>query len=206
MVEQFINHKNLSIPLILLILFPLVTPALSASDFPPVTSKRWTNKYDRYFRKYTKRYFGPGFEWRWFKAQGIAESNLNNEAESWVNAKGIMQIMPKTFHEIKKKNPSLVDIDEPRWNIAAGIYYDHQLYQKWKAERPLRDRMFFAFGSYNAGFGTIVRAQRICEKVGLNENLWRSIESVAPKVRGWRHRETVGYINKISTMMSPIIE
>jgi membrane-bound lytic murein transglycosylase F len=206
MVEQFINHKNFSIPLILLILLLLLTSAVSASDFPPVTSKNWTNKYNRYFRKYSKRYFGPGFEWRWFKAQAIAESNLNNEAKSWVNAKGIMQIMPKTFHEIKKRNPSFVDIDEPRWNIAAGIYYDRQLYQKWKAERPLRDRMFFAFGSYNAGFGTIVRAQKICEKVGLNENLWRSIEKVAPKVRGWRHRQTVEYINKISTMMSPITE
>jgi len=99
-----------------------------------VTSKSWTNKYDGYFKKYTKRYFGPGFEWRWFKAQGIAESNLNNEAESWVNARGIMQIIPKTFHEIKKKKPSFVDVNEPRWNIAAGIYYDYQLYQKWKAE------------------------------------------------------------------------
>jgi hypothetical protein len=36
------------------------------------------------------------------------------------------------INEIKKKNPSLIDIDEPRWNIAAGIYYDHQLYRKFK--------------------------------------------------------------------------
>jgi membrane-bound lytic murein transglycosylase F len=206
MIGQFISYKNFAIPLVLLIFFLLARSALSASDFPPVTSKRWTNKYDRYFKKYTKRNFGPGFEWRWFKAQGIAESHLNNEAESWVNAKGIMQIMPKTFREIKRRNPSFVDIDEPRWNIAAGIYYDHQLYQKWKAERSLKDRMFFAFGSYNAGFQTIVKAQKVCKRVGLNENLWRNIKSVAPRVRGWRHRETVGYIDKINKMMNPIIE
>lgn len=206
MIGQFLNDKNRSIPLVLFTLLLLVTSTVSASDFPPVTSKRWTNKYDRYFRKYTKRFFGPGFEWKWFKAQAIAESNLNNEARSWVNAKGIMQIMPKTFHEIKKKNPSFVDIDEPRWNIAAGIYYDRQLYQKWKAERPLNDRMFFTFGSYNAGFRTIVKAQKVCKKIGLNENIWESIESVAPKVRDWRHRETLGYVDKISTMMSSIID
>ena len=206
MIGKFLNNKNLPIPLVLLTLLLLMTSIVSASDFPPVTSKRWTSKYDRYFRKYTKRFFGAGFEWKWFKAQAIAESNLNNEARSWVNAKGIMQIMPKTFHEIKKKNPSFVDIDEPRWNIAAGIYYDHQLYQKWKAERPLKDRIFFTFGSYNAGFRTIVKAQRVCKKVGLNENLWGSIKSIAPKVRGWRHRETLGYVDKISKMMSPIIE
>ena len=206
MIGQILSHKNILISLILLTLLLFSASTVSASDFPPVTSNRWTNKYDRYFRKYTKRFFGPGFEWKWFKAQAIAESNLNNEAKSWVNAKGIMQIMPKTFHEIKKKNPSFVDIDEPRWNIAAGIYYDQQLYQKWKAKRPLKDRIFFTFGSYNAGFRTIVKAQKVCKKVGLNENLWPSIKSVAPKVRGWRHRETLGYVNKISEMMSPIIE
>jgi len=66
--------------------------------------------------------------------------------------------------------------------------------------------MFFAFGSYNGGFRTIVRAQKLCKKVGLNENLWRSIKSMAPKVRGWRHRETVGYVDKISEMMNPIVD
>jgi len=172
-----------------------------AEEFPKITSKKWTSKYDRYFRKYTKRYFGAGFNWKWFKAQAIAESNLKHNAKSWVNAKGIMQIMPKTFHEIKKKNPSFVDINEPRWNIAAGIYYDRQLYQKWKARRPFRDKISFTFASYNAGFRNIVKAQKVCKKHGLNENLWHNIKSVAPKVGGWRHRETLGYIEKITDMM-----
>ena len=30
-------------------------------------------KYDQYFSKYSKRYFGPGFDWHLFKAQAIAE-------------------------------------------------------------------------------------------------------------------------------------
>lgn len=75
-----------------------------------------------------------------------------------------------------------------------------------KAERPLNDRMFFTFGSYNAGFRTIVRAQEVCEEIGLNENLWRSIKTVAPKVPGWRHRETVGYVDKIDEMLHPILK
>jgi len=175
--------------------------AVSAEDFPEVDSKHWTNKYDRYFRKYTKRYFGPGFEWKWFKAQAIAESNLNHNAKSWVNAKGIMQIMPRTFNEIKKKNPSFVDINEPRWNIAAGVYYDKQLYKKWKAPRPFNDRMSFTFASYNAGLNTVLKAQKVCKETGLNENLWHNISTVAPKVPRWRHKETLGYIDKINKMM-----
>ncbi len=189
--------KSLIVPIILLIM----ATSASAKEFPKVTSKHWTNKYDRYFRKYTKRNFGPGFNWKWFKAQAIAESGLNQNARSWVNAKGIMQIMPKTFDEIKKKKPSFVDIDEPRWNIAAGIYYNRQMYKKWKARRPFRDRMSFTFGSYNAGLNTILKAQRVSIKHGLNENLWQSIKSIAPKVRRWRYKETLSYVDKIFDMM-----
>jgi len=179
----------------------LLTPIVSADELPKVTSKHWTNKYDRYFKKYTKRYFGPGFDWKWFKAQAIAESNLHHNAKSWVNAKGIMQIMPATFQEIKGKNPHLGDINQPRWNIAAGIYYDQQLYFKWKAERPFNDRMCFTFGSYNAGFRNMVKAQKVCKKNGMNENLWKNIKSIASKVSGWRHKETLAYVRKIFSMM-----
>ena len=175
--------------------------AAIADEFPKVGSKHWTKKYDGYFRKYTKRYFGPGFDWKWFKAQAVAESNLNHKAKSWVNAKGIMQLMPRTFNEIKKKNPSFIDINEPRWNIAAGIYYDKQIYKKWKAPRPFVDRMNFTFAGYNAGFRTIVRAQEKCEQNGLNENLWKNIKIIAPKIRAWRHAETLGYVSKINSMM-----
>ena len=186
---------------ILIVIFPLIASVASLAAFPKVDSKKWTNKYDVYFKKYTKRYFGPGFDWKWFKGQAIAESNLKHDAKSWVNAKGIMQIMPRTFHEIKKKNPSFVDINEPRWNIAAGIYYDRQLFRKWKAKRPLDDKMNFTFASYNAGFRTIVKAQKVCKKLGLNENLWHNIKKIAPTVRGWRHEETLGYVEKINMMM-----
>ena len=92
--------------------------------------KSWSTKYDTHFRKYAKRYFGPNVDWRWFKAQGIAESALQHKARSAVGAKGVMQIMPATFAEIRKKNPQFVNINEPRWNIAAGIYYDRYLYKK----------------------------------------------------------------------------
>jgi soluble lytic murein transglycosylase-like protein len=193
--------KILKCFLVMVFLTSISTNLYAQEGFPKVTSRKWTTKYDQYFRKYTKRYFGAGFDWKWFKAQAIAESNLRHDAKSWVNARGIMQIMPRTFHEIKKKNPSFVDINEPRWNIAAGIYYDSHLFKKWKAKRPLDDKINFTFASYNAGFRNIVKAQKVCKKHGLNENLWYSIKQIAPKVSGWRHEETVGYVEKINTMM-----
>jgi hypothetical protein len=63
------------------------------------------------------------------------------------------------------------------------------------------DKMNFTFASYNAGFRTIVKAQNLCKKQGLNENLWQNIKRIAPRVRAWRHEETLGYVEKINTMM-----
>lgn len=155
-------------------------------------------KYDTYFSKYSKRYFGPNFDWHYFKAQAIAESRLKAEAKSRVGALGLMQIMPKTFKEIARKNPSIKGTrEQPRWNIAAGIYYDREIWNTWKAERPFEDRLNFMFGSYNAGKGNILKAQKIANKEGLDANLWESIELTLGEVTGGRSAETIGYIKKI---------
>ena len=154
--------------------------------------------FDHYFSKYSKRYFGPAFDWKLFKAQAVAESRLNSKAKSHVGAKGIMQIMPKTFQEIKRKHPAIKGSDlQPRWNIAAGIYYNRSIWKLWRADRTFRDRLDFMFGSYNAGKGNILKAQKIAEKRNLNPNQWGSIEKTLPKITGKHSKETINYVQKI---------
>ncbi|MBI9086935.1 MAG: transglycosylase SLT domain-containing protein [Desulfobacterales bacterium] len=158
-------------------------------------------KFDPYFSKYTKRFFGPAFDWRFFKAQAVAESRLEPEARSRVGAAGVMQIMPRTFEEISKKYPLIKGTRmQPRWNIAAGIYYDRQLWKFWKSKRPFTDRINFMLGSYNAGKGNILKAQKKAKKRGMAPNMWASIERSLPLVTGKRSRETLGYIKKIETI------
>jgi len=155
-------------------------------------------KYDKYFSKYSKRYFGPGFDWHYFKAQAVAESMLQADARSRVGAEGVMQIMPRTFEEITRKNPGIKGTrKQPRWNIAAGIYYNRMIWNLWKAERSYMDRINFMFGSYNAGKGNIIKAQKIAKNKGLNPNMWESIQSTLPDVTGKNSEETIGYVNKI---------
>jgi len=178
----------------------VVILAIISSPLPSSAFERYNGvkKFDPYFSKYTKRYFGPGFNWRIFKAQAVAESRLKAAATSRVGAMGIMQIMPRTFKEILKKNPTIKGTRaQPRWNIAAGIYYDRQLWNTWKARRPFQDRLNFMFGSYNAGKMNIIKAQKLAEKSGRNPNLWPAIESELPEVTGKNSRETIGYVNKI---------
>lgn len=134
--------------------------------------QRWTRKYDHHFQKYSKHYFGIGFDWTWFKAQAIAESRLDPGARSRVGARGLMQIMPATFGEIRRANPHFDDIRSPKWNIAAGIYYNRYLYQRWDRFRN-SNRLLVTFASYNAGLGGIRSAIRKARK----------------PVQGWHHVE-----------------
>lgn len=158
---------------------------------------RQADRYDDTFRKYSKRYFGPTFDWRQFKAQGLAESNLDPGAKSWVGARGIMQLMPSTYRDVQTRNPSLRQIDDPEWNIAAGIYYDRQLWRLWESDSVSTDRLPFTFASYNAGRVTIMRAQDTARTQALDHRIWKSIEMVAPRLKRWRHTETLDYVRRI---------
>lgn len=170
----------------------IALPQITAARVPLERVDEWDKAYDAWFRKYTKRYFGPNFDWRWFKSQGIAESGLDPDATSKAGARGLMQIMPNTFKEIRKQNAHFHATNEPRWNIAAGIYYDRQLYNKWKTPPAGTERLLFSFGSYNAGYGNIVKAfKRAPDKTGS----WHKIRRYVPP-------QTQHYVSRIQNLMS----
>jgi soluble lytic murein transglycosylase-like protein len=178
------------LPALLCLLLCLPRPGHAAAPLQQVDE--WSRDYDAHFRKYTKRYFGPHIDWRWFKAQGIAESGLEPDVASAAGARGVMQIMPDTYQEIRKQNPHFLDVHQPRWNIAAGIYYDRQLYDKWRTPPPGEERLFFAFGSYNAGYGRIYQAFRqVPEEAGL----WHAVTPYVPP-------QTRHYVSRIQRLMT----
>ncbi|MEJ2308851.1 MAG: transglycosylase SLT domain-containing protein [Gammaproteobacteria bacterium] len=181
-------------PAALLVLSLIPAVALAMKD-PPVDDAHWSKKYDGMFRKYAKHYFGPHVDWKWFKAQAIAESNLKPAARSPTGAVGIMQILPSTFREIKKQNPYVLDIRTPRWNIAAGIYYDRKMYLNWRNKGLTTDeRLAYAFGSYNAGFGGLRKAYRKASSVNATVSTWEEVAPYAP-------RETRKYVKRIRGLM-----
>lgn len=89
----------------------------------------------------------PFEDWKWFKAQGMAESNLNPLAVSPMGAKGIMQLMDRT-----SKDLGVTDVFDPESNIQAGIKYDSWLWKWLKGEGDRRRKMF---ASYNWGIGNV---------------------------------------------------
>jgi soluble lytic murein transglycosylase-like protein len=180
-------------------LFLVVTFAMGSMSN---TLAQVTDRYDDTFRKYSQRFFGPGFDWRVFKAQAMAESNIDMNAKSWVGARGIMQLMPSTFSEIRSKNPEIQSINKPEWNIAAGIYYDRQRWKQWTEQQGEHSSQPFMFGSYNAGRGTLLRAQDVAKVRILDPAIWLSIMTVAPDVPRWREQETLAYVERIEANLA----
>jgi len=158
-------------------------------------------RFDQYFSKHTKRNFGPAFNWRHFKAQAIAESRLKENAASHVGAVGLMQIMPPTYKEITKRHLYIKgSSNDPKWNIAAGISYNRSIWNIFKADRPFQDRLDFMFGAYNAGKGNIIQAQKRAKRLGINPDVWSSIEQTLPQVTGRHSKETLDYVGKIKVI------
>jgi len=176
-----------------ILLLPLIWGCWSVSALSEemdVDSDYWTRQYDPIFKKYTKRYFGPFFDWRWFKSQAIAESRLNPDVTSDRGAKGLMQLIPSTFAEIRELNPHFIEIDTPQWNIAAGIYYDRYLYRKWDVPSE-RERLFYAFASYNAGYARLLRT---IKRHNLKKTSWDEMKRRLPG-------QTRHYVKTIRNLM-----
>jgi membrane-bound lytic murein transglycosylase F len=156
------------------------------------------DRLDDHFRKYAKRFFGPGVDWRLFKAQGMTESGLDPNATSKVGARGIMQLLPSTYEDVRSMTAAVGEkIDDPEWNIAAGILYDRTLWKVWTDTLDDEHRWKFTFGSYNAGAGTVQRAQKVAEQHALEYRTWPGILAVAKEVPRWRHEETINYVDRI---------
>ena len=130
-------------------------------------SKGYISNYDRLFKTYAERI---GWDWRLLAAQGWAESRFKPNARSWVGARGLMQIMPRTARgyrtPVSKLNNPEVSI-----NVATQLLRD--LNNQLKKYVPNdRERLKFVIGSYNVGIAHVLDAMRLCEKYGMDPQVW----------------------------------
>lgn len=120
--------------------------------------------YDEIFRLYSKRY---GLDWRLMVAQAFQESGFDPDAESWVGARGLFQVLPSTALEL-----GFEDLYDPETGIHAGIKYLNLMIERLDARVPLKHRLRFALAAYNAGWGHLEDARRLAEEKGWDRNKW----------------------------------
>ena len=135
-----------------------------AKDSTRVGISGQLSPYDDIAKKYAQRY---SQDWRLITAQMYQESKFNPEAVSWVGARGLMQVMPKTGLQLGFEN-----LEDPDEGVHAGTKYLHQLYQRFDHEIPIQSRIHFALASYNVGYGHLLDARRLAREKGWDANVW----------------------------------
>ena len=143
------------------------------------------------------------YDWRIYKAQLIAESNLDPEAVSPVGAVGLAQFMPGTWADVLKNRGLSSDLKrtDPEAAIECGAWYMRSLCEQWSSKRPLMDRVCLAMASYNAGLGNILKAQKLAD----NANLYAQIIAELPGVTGKNSKETINYVKKILDLYNKMV-
>ena len=135
-----------------------------AKDSTRVDLSGQLSPYDDLTKKYAVQY---GQDWRLITAQMYQESRFNPDAVSWVGAKGLMQVMPKTGLQL-----GFEKLEDPDQGIHAGTKYMHQLIGRFDHEIPMQSRIRFALASYNAGYGHLLDARRLAREKGWDPDLW----------------------------------
>lgn len=181
-----------------------------AKGLPTVSfdfSKGYISQYDNLFKKYAPEI---GWDWRLMAAQAYQESRFKPNARSWVGARGLMQIMPRTAAGYKTP-VSQLNNPEVSVKVATKLISDLDKYlQKYVPND--KERLKFVIAAYNVGIAHVYDAIRLAEKYGLDPQVWDDNVSKAilmkmnpkyyrdPVVKyGYcRGTETVAYVKNIT--------
>lgn len=162
---------------------------------PTSSAQAISSKYDSQIRLSVKHWWLDYPLWKAWKAQLYQESKLDPNAASPVGARGLAQFMPATWNDITRQI-GLGGAD--RGDVAAasdaGAYYMAQLRHIWSSPRSALDRQHLAEASYNAGAGSLLKAQRECGGVPGYE----AIVACLPAITGPQFsHETLTYVLRI---------
>lgn len=120
--------------------------------------------YDELVRRYAEEH---GFDWRMIVALMYEESGFDPTARSFAGARGLMQVLPRTAHDL-----GFDDLDDPETSIQAGVEYLAWARERFEEDLHVRDRMWFTLAAYNAGPGHVRDARRLAKQMNLDPDTW----------------------------------
>ena len=122
--------------------------------------------FDELFKKYASEI---GWDWRLIASLAYNESNFDTTAVSWVGAKGLMQLMPRTARALGI--PEGME-QNPEESVKAATKYLDQLSRSFSKVTDPNEKVKFVLASYNAGIGHVFDAMALAEKYGKDKYVW----------------------------------
>lgn len=107
------------------------------------------------------------WDWRLVASLIYQESRFDPNNSSWANAKGLMQLMPKTAEELGVKDRS-----DPVQSIKGGTKYLNQIWKRFENITDSIQRTKFTMASYNCGLYHVKDAQKLATDRGLDALVW----------------------------------
>ena len=132
---------------------------------------------------------------QWIRAVLHVESGAKQRARSSKGAMGLMQIMPKTWTELRARYGLGADPYDPRDNILAGAAYIRELYDRYGAPGFL--------AAYNAGPGRYER--HLATGRPLPEETQAYVATLAPKINRARTNVQVGAVTRSFAWANPSV-
>jgi len=122
----------------------------------------------------------------WIRALMHVESSAKRQARSSKGAMGLMQIMPKTWTELRARYGLGADPYDPRDNILAGTAYIRELYDRYGAPGFL--------AAYNAGPGRYER--HLATGRPLPDETQAYVATLAPMITRARTHVQIGAVTR----------
>lgn len=135
-------------------------------DTLAVTPPGGISPYDHVFKQYAQE---MGWDWRLLAAIAYSESGFDPNATSWMGARGIMQVMPKTARSFGVKEE---DLGNPEVSIRVATKILKELDGIMRSKTGAGDRIKFVLAAYNAGSGHVTDAIALARKYELNPRVW----------------------------------
>ena len=135
-------------------------------DTLAVTPPGGISPYDHVFKQYAQEL---GWDWRLLAAIAFSESGFNPDATSWMGARGIMQVMPKTARSFGVDEK---DLGNPEVSIRVASKILKELDGIMRSKTSPADRIKFVLAAYNAGSGHVTDAIALARKYELDPRVW----------------------------------
>lgn len=169
----------------------LVTPC-DATDVP--------RRHDAAIRAAVEHYWPPAEQHHKCRLKALlwVESRHRTDALSPAGAQGIAQFMPRTWEQARRAGVTgAASPYDANAAIRAAAWYQQWLRRRWPEPRPSLCRQRLTEASYNAGAGSVYRAQRLARADGRAGVCWPEIRVYLPGVTARHARETCRYVDQI---------